>query len=77
MDGRDTGHGIDAGDVIEFTLQGERQTAVALLVTEDGAVLLDLIDDDGLAWAEPEVLVDVAIFRPEPAEALPLRSVAA
>jgi hypothetical protein len=76
MDGRKE-HGIDAGDVIEFTLQGERQTAVALLVTDDGAVLLDLIDDDGLAWAEADVLVDVAIFRPEPTEALPaLRSVA-
>jgi hypothetical protein len=77
MDGRNRGHGIDAGDVIEFTLRGERQTAVALLVTDEGAVLVDLLDEDGLAWAEPEVLVDVVVFRPEPSEVAALRQVAA
>jgi hypothetical protein len=57
---------IDAGDVIEFTLRDERLTAVVMLVSDEGAILLDLLDDGGLAWGDVDRLVDLAVFRPEP-----------
>jgi hypothetical protein len=53
------------GDVIEFTLRGERRTAEAMLVTDDGLVLLDLFDGDRPAWARLSILDDVAVFRPD------------
>ena len=56
---------VRAGDVIEFTLRGERQTAEAMLVTDDDVVLLDLVDGDRLAWARVSQLDDVAIYRPD------------
>ena len=37
---------VREGDVIEFTLRGERWTAKAMLITDDGLVLLDLFDGD-------------------------------
>ena len=37
---------VKHGDVIEFTLRGERRTAEAMLVTDDGVVLFDLFDGD-------------------------------
>ena len=43
--------GVRMGDVIEFTLRGERITAEAMLVTDDDVVLLDLFDGDRPAWA--------------------------
>ena len=32
---------VRESDVIEFTLRGERRTAEAMLITDDGLVLLD------------------------------------
>jgi hypothetical protein len=58
------------GDVIEFTLHGERRTAEAMLVTEDGLALLDLYDGDRPAFARLADLDDVAIFRPDADELL-------
>ena len=55
---------VREGDVIEFTLRGERRTAEAMLVT-DGYVLLDLFDGDRPAFARLEMLDDVTVFRPE------------
>jgi hypothetical protein len=56
---------VRIGDVIEFSLRGERMTAEAMLITEDGVVLLDLFDGDRPAWARLSVLDDVAVFRPD------------
>ena len=53
------------GDVIEFTLRGERRTAEAMLITDDGLVLLDLFDGDRPAWARLSILDEVVVFRPE------------
>jgi hypothetical protein len=53
------------GDVIEFTLRGERRTAEAMLVTDDGVVLLDLFDGDRLGWGRLSQLQDVAVYRPD------------
>jgi hypothetical protein len=58
-------HAIQPGDVIEFTLRGERRTAEAMLVTDDGVVLLDLFDGDRPAWARVSLLADVTVFRPD------------
>jgi phosphopantothenate synthetase len=56
---------IEEGDVIEFTLRGERRTAEAMLITEDDVVLLDLFDGDRPAWARLSILAEVAVFRPD------------
>ena len=56
---------VREGDVIEFTLRGERWTAEAMLLTDDGLVLLDLFDGDRLAWAQVSILEDVAVFAPD------------
>lgn len=56
---------VTGGDVFEFTLRGERRTAVAMLVSDDDAMLIDLLDGDRPVWARPSALQDVAIFRPE------------
>jgi hypothetical protein len=56
---------VNPGDVIEFTLKGERRTAVAMLISDEGDILLDLIDDDGLAWGELDRLEDLAVFKPD------------
>ena len=56
---------VREGDVIEFTLRGERRTAEAMLITDDGLVLLDLFDGERPAWARLSVLDDVAVFRPD------------
>jgi hypothetical protein len=53
------------GDVIEFTLRGERRTAEAMLITDDDLVLLDLFDGDRPAWARLSILDEVAVFRPD------------
>ena len=53
---------VREGDVIEFTLRGERRTAEAMLRTDDGLVLLDLLDGDRFAWAQVSILEDVAVF---------------
>ena len=62
------------GDIVEFTLRGERRTAEVMLVTDDGAagdtVLLDLFDGDRPAWARVTSLVDVAIYRPDHTDVL-------
>jgi hypothetical protein len=56
------------GDVIEFTLRGERRTAEAMLITDDGLVLLDLFDGDRPAWARLSILDEVVVFRPDATE---------
>jgi hypothetical protein len=56
---------VQEGDVIEFTLRGERRTAEAMLITEDDLVLLDLFDGDRPAWARLSILDEVTVFRPE------------
>ena len=58
------GRGVQMGDVIEFTLRGERITAEAMLVTDDDVVLLDLFDGDRPAWATLARLDDVVVFEP-------------
>ena len=55
---------LTGGAVFEFTLKGERRTAVAMLVTDDDVVLLDLVDDERPVWAHRSQLKDVAVFRP-------------
>ena len=55
---------VQAGDVIEFTLRGERMTAEAMLVTDDDVILLDLFDGDRPAWALLARLDDVVVFEP-------------
>jgi len=56
---------VREGDVIEFTLRGERRTAEAMLVTDDGFVLLDLFDGDRPAFARLAMLDEVSVFRPD------------
>jgi hypothetical protein len=66
-----TGQGsVHEGDVIEFTLHGERLTAEAMLVTDDDVALLDLFDGDRPVMARISELVDVTIFRPDAADVL-------
>ena len=64
---------IQGGEVIEFTLRGVRQTAEVMLVTRTGAALLDLFDGERFAWAQLALLEGLAVFRPEPGDALPER----
>ena len=61
---------VKDGDVIEFTLRGERLTAEAMLVTDDGVVLLDLFDGDRPGWGRLSLLEDVTVYRPDPHDAL-------
>lgn len=61
---------VTDGDVIEFTLHGERRTAEAMLVTDDGVVLLDLFDGERPGWSRVSQLEDVTVYRPERADAL-------
>ena len=56
------------GDVIEFTLHGERRTAEAMLVTDDGLALLDLFDGDRPAFARISILEDVAVYSADASE---------
>jgi hypothetical protein len=72
-EGSDVGDGnqtVKHGDVIEFTLRGERRTAEAMLVTDDGIVLLDLFDGDRPGWGRLSLLEDVTVYRPHGDEAL-------
>jgi hypothetical protein len=72
-EGSDVGDGsqtVKQGDVIEFTLRGERRTAEAMLVTDDGVVLLDPFDGDRPGWGRLALLEDVSVYRPEGDEAL-------
>ncbi|HEX5004952.1 MAG TPA: hypothetical protein VFV65_06535 [Gemmatimonadales bacterium] len=61
------------GEVIEFTLRGERRTAEVMLATRTGTVLLDLFDGERMAWAQLALLEDLAVFHPDPGDALPER----
>ncbi|HEU4841372.1 MAG TPA: hypothetical protein VFT09_08015 [Ilumatobacteraceae bacterium] len=56
---------VQVGDIVEFTVKGERRTAEVMLVTIDDVVLLDLFDGDRPAWARRSTLEDVAVYRPE------------
>ena len=56
---------VQVGDIVEFTVKGERRTAEVMLVTIDDVVLLDLFDGDRPAWARRATLEDVAVYRPE------------
>jgi hypothetical protein len=62
---------LQGGEVIEFTLRGERHTAEVMLVTTNGVALLDLFDGERMAWAQLALLRDLAVFRPDPDDALP------
>ena len=62
---------LNEGDVIEFTLRGERRTAEAMLVTADDIVLLDLFDGDRPVWARLGQLEDVAVYLPEAPSSAP------
>jgi hypothetical protein len=64
-----TGQDVKPGDVIEFSLRGERRTAEAMLVS-DGVVLLDLFDGDRPAWAKLALLEDVVVFAPDTDDSL-------
>jgi hypothetical protein len=68
MDQRNDTTRIHEGDVIEFTLRGERRTAEVMILSEDDQVLLDLFDGDRPAFGRLSSLTDVAVFRPEVAE---------
>jgi len=61
---------VKQGDVIEFTLRGERRTAEAMLVTDDGVVLLDLFDGERPGWGRVSLLEDVIVYRPDGDESL-------
>jgi hypothetical protein len=65
-----TAQDMHEGDIVEFTLKGERRTAEVMLLTIDDVVLLDLFDGDRPAWARLDTLDDVEIFRPESADVL-------
>lgn len=66
MTGKDqTSNTVRGGDVIEFTLHGERRTGDVMMVTDDGVALVDLLDDDRPAWARIETLTDVVVFSPD------------
>ena len=56
---------VQVGDIVEFTVKGERRTAEVMLVTIDDVVLLDLFDGDRPAWARRSTPEDVAVYRPE------------
>ena len=56
---------LQVGDIVEFTVKGERRTAEVMLLTIDDVVLLDLFDGDRPAWARRSTLEDVAVYRPE------------
>lgn len=58
------------GDVIEFTLRGERRTAEVMLLTDDGIAVLDLFDGDRPVWAGLSLLDDITVYRPDADEAL-------
>lgn len=60
--------GIREGDVIEFTLRGERRTAEVMILSDDDQVLLDLFDGDRPAFGMLSALDDVTVFRPDVAE---------
>ena len=56
---------LHVGDIVEFTVKGERRTAEVMLVTIDDVVLLDLFDGERPAWARRTTLEDVAVYRPD------------
>ena len=65
-----TAQDLQEGDIVEFTLKGDRRTAEIMLVTIDDVILLDLFDGDRPAWARRATLQDVEVYRPEAAEIL-------
>ena len=62
---------VRVGDVIEFTLRGNRMTAEAMLLTDGEYILLDLFDGDRPAWARLSLLDDLQVFRPDPGDIVP------
>lgn len=62
---------VREGDVIEFTLRGQRVTAEAMLLTDGDYVLLDLFDGERPAWAELSHLEELDVFRPDPSDVVP------
>jgi len=65
-----TAQDLREGDIIEFSLKGDRRTAEIMLVTMDDVILLDLFDGDRPAWARRATLQEVEVYRPESAEIL-------
>jgi hypothetical protein len=58
------------GDVIEFTLRGERRTAEVMIVSDDEQLLLDLFDGDRPVFARQGALAELAVYRPDAADLL-------
>ena len=65
MDDRQDTTQVREGDVIEFTLRGERRTAEVMILGDDEQVLLDLFDGDRPALGVLSALDDVTVFRPD------------
>ena len=59
---------VREGDVIEFSLRGERQTAEVMIITDGDDALLDLYDGDRPVFARLSELADVAVYRPDGAD---------
>ena len=58
------------GDVIEFTLRGERRTAEVMIATDEDQLLLDLFDGDRPVFARRSSLAELAVYRPDDADLL-------
>jgi hypothetical protein len=58
------------GDVIEFTLRGERRTAEVMIVSADDQLLLDLFDGDRPVFTRVGALAELAVYRPDAADLL-------
>ena len=57
---------FETGDIVEFTVNGQRRTAEVMLVTTDDVVLLDLFDGDRPAWARRATLRGRGDLPPRP-----------
>jgi hypothetical protein len=65
-----THRSLREGDVIEFTLRGERRTAEVMIVSDEDQLLLDLFDGDRPVFARQGALAELAVYRPDDADVL-------
>jgi hypothetical protein len=65
-----THQSLREGDVIEFSLRGERRTAEVMIVSDDDQLLLDLFDGDRPVFARQQALAALAVYRPDAADLL-------
>ncbi len=68
MTGTEEHQSLREGDVIEFTLRGERRTAEVMIVSDDDQLLLDLFDGDRPVFARLGTLTELAVYRPDEAD---------